>query len=131
MIEKILELEKITQIKKSNIEGLGLFSKARIKRNTCLGISFVLTTNISKEITHLFDKPKSNLIKDVLYTQTKFTRYINHNITPNCVLDLDNNDYWTIIAIKDISKNEEITVDYKPIYNKLKINIDLFPFLND
>ena len=90
-------------IKPSKVNGLGLFAKEVIPQATNLGM------------THLqFGK---TLIR------TPLGGFINHSDDPNCEkakLKFTNSDKqtdyhfnkWNLIAIKDIKKDEEITLKY-------------------
>jgi len=77
------------------IEGLGLFSTAKIKEGTDFGVS------------HIPDEDYEND-----YIRTPLGGFINHSDNPNVVkIDKD----WGrlhLIAIRDIDEGEEITVTY-------------------
>jgi len=96
-------------IKTSSIEGLGLFAIKKIKKNTDLGL------------THLV------LVNPLNPTQDKTIRtplggFINHSEEPNCIrLEVTeknclNCDKWTLKTLKEIKKNEELTLKYT-LYN--------------
>jgi hypothetical protein len=75
----------------------------------------VLKIDIPEKLLPFFEQPKSNLIQNIPYFQTRLARYINHSNNPNCMICFDRNTYCTLIAVKDILKDEEITVDYNPL----------------
>ena len=95
--------ESVT-IKKSGIHDLGLFANQKINRATNLG-----TTHIK--------------IGDTIF-RTPLGGFINHANDPNCVkveLLMSNHDdpklkfdykKWNLVTIKDIKKDEEITLKY-------------------
>jgi len=88
-------------IKPSPIEGLGLFATGTIEKGTNLGLTHLL---IRDDI-------------DVLIFRTPLGGFINHSDKPNCER-VDLHDKWYLKTIKDIDKNQELTLKYtmyKPI----------------
>ena len=95
--------ESVT-IKKSGINGLGLFADQDIKHGTNLGMS------------HL-------KIGDTIF-RTPLGRYVNHSDTPNCLKvelrmvseDIRGHQYnykkWNLIVSQDVKEGEELTVRY-------------------
>ena len=82
-------------IKKSNIEGLGLFAVKTIAKNTDLGM------------THFS--------YGELLIRTPLGGFINHSLKPNCKkIDLDQE--WHLKTLVDIKKHEELTLKYT-MYN--------------
>ena len=86
-------------IKSSGIHDLGLFADQDIKQGTNLGMS------------HL-------KIGDTIF-RTPLGGFINHSNTPNCakselLMKNDSFDYkkWNLIALKNIKKGEELTLQY-------------------
>ena len=86
-------------IKSSGIHDLGLFAKEDISRGTNLGMS------------HL-------KIGDTIF-RTPLGGFINHSNTPNCakaelLMKNDSFDYkkWNLIALENIKKGEELTLQY-------------------
>jgi len=86
--------DKLT-IKQSNIEGLGLFSKTHIKKNTILGISHIRTYIDGKE----------------LLIRTPLGGFYNHSLNPNCI-KVKHKNFFILKTIKDLTPNEELTVKY-------------------
>ena len=82
-------------IKPSHIEGLGIFATETIREGTDLGI------------THLIHN------KDIF--RTPLGGFLNHSDEPNCAR-VELNDKWYLKTIKDINKNEELTLAYT-MYN--------------
>ena len=82
-------------IKDSDIHGLGLFAIEDINKNTTLGL------------THLIIGKKT--------FRTPLGGFINHSDSPNCEKIEKNNELY-LNTIKNIKKNEELTVFYT-LYN--------------
>ena len=84
-------------IKKSSIEGLGLFTEKRLMTNLYLGY------------THLRDKRfDNNLIR------TPLGGFINHSDAPNCEITQKGDSYH--LQTKEIlDEGTELTVDYNKI----------------
>jgi len=87
-------------VKKSTIEGLGLFATTDIEKNTFLGI------------THIFNKSFINS-----WIRTPLGGFYNHSVTPNCSLvdSYVGEDFVyikTLRTLKDISAGDEITCTY-------------------
>ena len=82
-------------IRESTIQGLGLFAKEDIKKNTLLGIIHIP-----------FPKEKDG------YLRTPLGGFGNHSDDPNCNKILMEDGSWWIGASKDIMAGEEITWSY-------------------
>ena len=84
-------------IKKSGIDGLGLFTTKGISQGTNLGV------------THL--ELGSKIIR------TPLGGFINHSETPNCqrsqIRIKPGLDKWNLMVIEDIEEGEELTLKYK------------------
>lgn len=80
-------------VSKSKIHGLGVLADTNIKRGHVIdiGIDYYL---------HL-----------IPYVTPNFGSYINHKSAPNTMLRYMNNAYY-VIAIEDINRGCEITIDY-------------------
>jgi SET domain-containing protein len=91
-------LPDFIEIKKSEIEGMGLFAKEDIEEGTDLGLS------------HL----KVPIIQG--YVRTSIGGFLNHSTNNNCYLEeqLDWDDYraFNVFTGRDIKKGEELTLDY-------------------
>jgi len=89
-------------IKKSKVEGLGLFSKTKILKGTTLGLTHI--------VIH------GSIIR------TPLGGFYNHSDKPNCFkYEKDNhtdydNTYYFLKTIRDIEEGEELTVKYT-LYN--------------
>lgn len=90
-------------IKKSDIHGLGLFSKKFIPEGTELGISHLHNENFPDN-----------------YLRLPLGGFINHHEIPNCIAKYfeEPEKHIKIYSIKDIPSGKELTVKY--IINKLK-----------
>ena len=82
------------EIKTSKIDGLGLFAKCKIKKDTELGI------------THVFDKEFENS-----YIRTPMGGFFNHSDDPNCEAYISGR-FIKLKAIKEIEAGEELTAYY-------------------
>lgn len=98
--------ESIT-IRESKIEGLGVFATQDIEANSDLGIS------------HVYDERFPDN-----YIRLPLGAFINHHEMPNCkaIISESHNSlgaikHIRIIAVKNISSGEELTLNY--IINKL------------
>ncbi|MDG2396895.1 MAG: SET domain-containing protein [Flavobacteriaceae bacterium] len=90
-------------IKKSDIDGIGLFTTKSINKGTQLGIS------------HLYNEffPDN-------YLRLPLGGFINHHDMPNCIAKsyVEPHKHIKLFTIKDIIAGEELTVKY--IINKLE-----------
>lgn len=89
-------LPECLEIKKSKIDGLGLFATKDIKKGSELGLSHIE-------------------IDDVIY-RTPLGGFYNHSDNPNCAkAEIHHSNYITyyyLISISDIKEGDEITVMY-------------------
>ena len=81
----------------SKIDGLGLFTTEKINSRVTLGVS------------HISDDRFENG-----FIRTPLGGFINHSNEPNCILYKGDHhcDFLYLITIKEIEKNEELTVKY-------------------
>jgi SET domain-containing protein len=87
-------LPKELTIKKSDIEGLGLFATEFLSANTKLGISHI----------------KDDRFEDD-YIRTPLGGFVNHSDLPNCEFYKDD-DYIILRVIKNIKIGHELTAKY-------------------
>lgn len=92
-------LPKQVTIKRSKVEGLGLFSTMPIEKDTELGITHYRT-----------EKQTDNGV-----IRTPLGGFINHSDYPNCVLEIRGDEYY-LITKKLIITGEELTLKYQ-MYN--------------
>ena len=89
-------LPKSLTIKKSIVQGLGLFSKTRIPKDTNLGLTHVIINGT--------------------ILRTPLGGFINHSEDPSATrkqIRIEPYwDKWNVTTIKDIKKGEEITLKY-------------------
>ena len=78
-------------IKPSSIDGLGLFATQTIPKNTDLGMI--------------------HFTYGELIIRTPLGGFINHSDKPNCK-KLDLEDEWHLKTIKEIKKDDELTLKY-------------------
>ena len=91
-------------IKKSKIEGLGLFATEKIKKGIQLGVSHY----------NLMGYSGLGLLR------TPLGGFINHSEKPNCKITVKFTR-WMLITTKDIKPKEELTLKYET-YNVIKEN---------
>ena len=87
-------LPKEVTIKKSYIEGLGLFANEHLVANTKLGISHVKDNRFEND-----------------YIRTPLGGFVNHSTTPNCEFYIDDN-YIRLRTIRHINEGNELTAEY-------------------
>tara|TARA_R100001126_G_C4699421_1_gene89529 strand:- start:100 stop:399 length:300 start_codon:yes stop_codon:yes gene_type:complete len=87
-------LPKELTIKKSYIEGLGLFATEFLPANTKLGIS------------HIKDKRFEDN-----YIRTPLGGFVNHSDVPNCEFYIED-DYIMLRTIRHINMGRELTAEY-------------------
>lgn len=98
-------------LKKSKINGTGLYTNRTIKRGERVGIIHGDIEIIRKWTSHL-SKISPNWIGIGRYswinTKSSPFRYINHSCEPNTYIQ----GKRIVIALKDINQNDEVTMDY-------------------
>lgn len=120
-----------TRLKKSKISGIGLFAGEKIKKGTVVWkfnpkIDILLS---KKEILTLSNPSKKQFYNyaflDNYYKKFMLcgddARFFNHSDKPNCNDKLKD----ITIAIRDIDKDEELTVDYRTFYGELNGRLDI------
>jgi len=94
--EGVFEANIAFHIGPSKIQGTGIFASEQVPKGTNLGAAHIR--------------------RDGEYIFTPFGKYYNHSSDPNCasVLEgsVDENYSRSLVALKDLSPNEEIVVDY-------------------
>ena len=88
-------LPNMVTIKKSFIEGLGLFANENIPMNTKIGISHI----------------KDERFQDG-YIRTPLGGFVNHSDIPNCEFYKDDGDYILLRTIRPINIGHELTAEY-------------------
>ena len=90
-------------IRESPIHGYGLFAKTPIKKGFHLGVSHIYAPGF-----------------ETSYVRTPVGGFINHSDEPNCHKIESPEEsmltYFSLVASKDIEKDEELTVKYT-LYN--------------
>tara|TARA_R110001592_G_scaffold2859_1_gene16096 strand:- start:37 stop:342 length:306 start_codon:yes stop_codon:yes gene_type:complete len=87
-------LPKELTIKKSYIEGLGLFTNENLPANTKFGISHIKDDRFEND-----------------YIRTPLGGFVNHSIAPNCEFYKDG-DYIKLRTIRYINIGHELTARY-------------------
>ena len=86
-------------IDKSTIEGVGLFAKEFIPKDTNLGVTHIPSSRFG-------------------IIRTPLGGFINHSETPNCIIN-KNTEVHYLTTLVDIQPGEELTVKYT-MYNPTK-----------
>ena len=84
-------------IDKSTIEGIGLFAKEFIPKDTNLGVTHIPSPI---HLPHWFG-----------IIRTPLGGFINHSETPNCIIN-KNTEIHYLTTLVDIQPGEELTVKY-------------------
>lgn len=82
--------DSILEVRDSKIHGKGCFTKEKIETGNVAGVA------------------------RVGFNRTPLGRYANHSFKPNAKCDIKNNTLY-FVATRDISTDEEITVDYRDV----------------
>jgi len=103
--------------KKHNFKsrGIGIISSISIPVDTFIGNYFTKSETISTE---------SRLIYEGWVETNPLGRYLNHNRTPNCNLELDD-DSIKIYTNRDINQFEELTINYLDVIKIIELPIRL------
>ncbi len=103
--------------KKHNFKsrGIGIISSISIPVDTFIGNYFTKSETISTE---------SRLIYEGWVETNPLGRYLNHNRTPNCNLELDG-DSIKIYTNRDINQFEELTINYLDVIKIIELPIRL------
>ena len=105
-------------IYKSNIHKDGLFTKTNLKKNNIIIKN--LFPNKDKHKKFLYPELPDIINKSISYE----AKYINHcENNYNCDIITQDHKKYTLIAIKDIHKNSELTVNYDLVNSK-------YPFID-
>ncbi len=97
-------------ISKSRIHGLGLFSKVDAKKGEKLFIikGVIKKFNVKDKKTALYGPNWIGIGKNTWIDPKQQAIYLNHSSKPNCGI----RGRVTVCAMRDLKKNEEITIDY-------------------
>ncbi|MGM5488847.1 MAG: SET domain-containing protein [Nanobdellota archaeon] len=96
-------------INKSGIEGHGLFANQDINKGDCIG---TVEGPLVPDTQQSYDTYGEDHLHPISLTHAivnqSLTRYTNHSCEPNAGLK----DGLSLVAMRDITKGEEITIDY-------------------
>lgn len=111
-IEDVIDNVRVSVIKESSVHGYGLFASDRIKAGEILG--YLDGQEIPWALHQKYELANewNALTPDRLLVRPYRTKYsfINHSRQPNLKLE---KDPLRIVALTDISINEELTLDYR------------------
>ena len=111
MNEEITKNKKV-KIKKSNLNGMGLFATQNYKIGDLI-IKWNITDIINKNDLKNIDTKYVIYIDNIYINMKSPEKYANHSCIPNAI-----SKNFSYIAIKEIKENEEITIKYS---NKLPL----------
>lgn len=110
--QKVLEISDL-EIRKSKIEGNGVFAKIQIRKGKT--ITFVAGEEVNLQgIINLIENGKETpfcplQVGNLSYIHVnQFLKNLNHSCNPNCFI-MGKNE---LVALRDIEEGEEITFDY-------------------
>ncbi len=104
-------------VKDSPLHGKGIFSNQFIPADTLIlvikgeeidGIECERREN-EEDNVYIFWNGEDSYIDT--YNSDKI-KFINHDCKPNCYVDNDEEDNLCLYALRDINKDEELTIDY-------------------
>tara|TARA_Y100000996_G_C22111602_1_gene474201 strand:+ start:81 stop:449 length:369 start_codon:yes stop_codon:yes gene_type:complete len=113
-------LPEMLTIKNSQIEGLGLFSKTKIKKNSFIGITHVKhhdfqNNYIRTPLGGFYNHSKNpNVIKisSETFPEYTFGQIINEKNKKNKEVNNNSLKYLYLVSLKDIEPGEEILAKY-------------------
>lgn len=115
-----------TNILQSPIQGKGYFAEENIPKGTILYCYGENDKRYSREDFEKFDNDKKDRLREFAvedefgnWIETGSGPYTNHSCDPN-IAPLFIGGYYTDVAIKDIKKSDEITLDYAQFFSSTK-----------
>ena len=115
-MENETNLEKFVEVKDSEIHGFGIFTSVDIPKDT--PIMVIEGEVISGEECERREDEEDNVYifwNGDTYIDTAMTdkiKFINHNCDYNCEVEDRDENSLLLIADRDISAGEELTIDY-------------------
>jgi len=125
-----------TQLKSSTISGIGLFADEPIKKGTIVwryepNLDILLPKETVAKLSESAQKQFYNYAfldntcgKYMLCGDD--ARFFNHSENPNC----DDSEPNITIALRDLEKGEELTVDYKTFYGDFENHPEIYSAIN-
>ncbi|MCS7052890.1 MAG: SET domain-containing protein [Ignavibacterium sp.] len=121
--------EELIVVKESTLHGKGIFTSVPINKGTI--IMKIIGEIIDEEECIRRENEENNVYifykDDNVYIDAKNSekiKYLNHSCDCNCYVDEDENGDLILVALRDIQKDEELTIDYgyEEIYNDCSCN---------
>lgn len=101
------------RVVRSPIDGYGVFVQRDFAEGELIAAVDGVAWHDGEDVD---DRYSLKITDDVYYDMVDQTRWINHSCTPNCDIDAglgDDGQPWAnVIALRDISKGEELFYDY-------------------
>lgn len=109
------------EVRDSSVEGKGLFAKERVLKGERVLIigGYILTVDEESKLPGKCHDNGVQITEDLVISITKEEEYdgfnfLNHNCSPNCGFK----GQIFLVAMRDIEKDEEITIDYAMVLFK-------------
>lgn len=121
--------EELIVVKESTLHGKGIFTSVPIRKGTI--IMKIIGEIIDEEECIRRENEENNVYifykDDNVYIDAKNSekiKFLNHSCDCNCYVDEDENGDLILVALRDIQKDEELTIDYgyEEIYNDCSCN---------
>lgn len=106
----------IVEVKDSGIHGYGIFANANIPageliliiEGEVIGLEESIRRETEENNVYIFYNGNSYIDA----SRSEKIKYINHSCEPNCIVKGRSKKSLRLVSIKDIIKNEELTIDY-------------------
>jgi len=109
------------EVRDSNVEGKGLFAKEQISKGERILVigGYILTVDEESKLPGKCHDNGVQITEDLVISIIKDEEYdgfnfLNHNCTPNCGFK----GQIFLVTMRDIEKDEEITIDYAMVLHK-------------
>ncbi len=122
-------IEDLIVVKDSNLHGKGLFTLSDIPQRTVImkiigdeiDENECIRRENEEDNVYIFYKDENKYIDTINSDKIKF---INHNCDCNCYIDEDDEGNLILVALRNISVGEELTIDYgyDEIYSSCSCN---------
>ena len=125
-----------TKLRQSKISGIGLFADQQILKGTVVWrFEPSLDILLSKEEVTKLSEPAQKQFYNYAFLDKTYKKYLlcgddgrffNHSEYPNC----DDSLQDKTIALKDIDKGEELTVNYRTFYDDFEAHAEFQSFIS-
>lgn len=119
-----------TKILQSQIEGKGYFANQDVPKGTIVYFYDENDKRYSRENFEILDKKEKDRLLEFAvedefgnWVETSTGPYTNHSCDPN-IMALFIGGFYTDIAVKEIKRGDEITIDYSQFFSSTKWSMD-------